>query len=102
MFTAVASLIPAAGNVMANTLILVLTIRFGVFVALGSVVYLFVIHKLEYFINGFIIGRNVRASVPEMLIAIILGEVMFGLPGLITAPVTYAFVKMHWQKWGWV
>ena len=102
MFTAVASLIPAAGNVMANSLILVLTIRHGALVALGSVIYLFVIHKLEYFINGFIIGRNVRASVPEMLIAIILGEVAFGLPGLITAPVTYAFLKMHWQRWGWV
>lgn len=102
MFTAIASLIPAAGNIMANTLILVLTIRFGVFVALGSVIYLFVIHKLEYFVNGYIIGRSVQASVPEMLIAIILGEVAFGLPGLITAPVTYAFLKMHWQKWGWV
>ncbi|HEX4843547.1 MAG TPA: AI-2E family transporter [Limnobacter sp.] len=102
MFTAVASLIPAAGNIMANTLILVLTVRYGVFVAMGSVMYLFIIHKLEYFINGFIIGRNVRASVPEMLIAIILGEVAFGLPGLITAPVTYAFLKMHWQRWGWV
>lgn len=102
MFTAVASLIPAAGNIMANTLILVLTIRYGAFVALGSVVYLFIIHKLEYFVNGYIIGRNVRASVPEMLMAIILGEVAFGLPGLITAPVTYAFLKMHWQRWGWV
>lgn len=102
VFTAIASLIPAAGNIMANTLIVVLTIRHGVFIAMGSVFYLFIIHKLEYFINGYIIGRNVRASVPEMLIAIILGEVMFGLPGLITAPVTYAFVKMHWQKWGWV
>ena len=65
-----------------NTLILVLTIRYGVFVAVGSVMYLFIIHKLEYFVNGYIIGRNVRASVPEMLIAIILGEVAFGLPGL--------------------
>lgn len=102
MFTAVASLIPAAGNIMANSLILVLTIRYGVFVAMGSVLYLFIIHKLEYFVNGYIIGRNVRASVPEMLIAIILGEVAFGLPGLITAPVTYAFLKMHWQRWGWV
>ncbi|MCQ8897726.1 AI-2E family transporter [Limnobacter humi] len=102
MFTSIASLIPAAGNIMANTLILVLTIRFGPWVSLGSVVYLFVIHKLEYFVNGYIIGRNVQASVPEMLIAIILGEVAFGLPGLITAPVTYAFLKMHWQKWGWV
>lgn len=102
MFTAIASLIPAAGNIMANTLILVLTIRHGPFVAAGSVTYLFVIHKLEYFVNGYIIGRNVRASVPEMLIAIIFGEVAFGLPGLITAPVTYAFLKLHWQRWGWV
>ena len=102
MFTAVASLIPAAGNILANTLILVLTIRYGPFVAAGSVLYLFVIHKLEYFVNGYIIGRNIRASVPEMLIAIILGETAFGLPGLITAPVTYAFLKSNWQKWGWV
>lgn len=102
MFTAIASLIPAAGNIMANSLILVLTIRFGPLVALGSVSYLFIIHKLEYFVNGYIIGRNVQASVPEMLIAIIVGETAFGLPGLITGPVTYAFLKVHWQKWRWV
>ena len=102
MFTAVASLIPAAGNIMANTLILLLTIRYGPWVAMGSVTYLFIIHKVEYFVNGYIIGRNVRASVPEMLIAIIFGETAFGLPGLITAPVTYAFLKVHWQRWGWV
>lgn len=101
-FTAVASLIPAAGNIMANTLILMLTLRFGPWVALGSVTYLFVIHKLEYFVNGYFIGRNVSASVPEMLIAIIIGEIAFGLPGLITGPVTYAFLKLHWQRWGWV
>lgn len=102
VFTAVASLIPAAGNIMANSLILMLTIRYGPLVALGSVAYLFVIHKLEYFVNGYFIGRHVRASVPEMLITIILGEVLFGLPGLITGPVTYAFIKAHFQRWGWV
>lgn len=102
MFTAVASLIPAAGNIMSNTLILILSIKFGPMVAAGSLVYLFIIHKLEYFVNGYIIGRKVSASVPEMLIAIILGETAFGLPGLITAPVTYAFLKMHWKNWGWV
>lgn len=102
MFTAMASLIPAAGNIMANTLILVLTIRYGPMVALGSVAYLFIIHKLEYFVNGYFIGRSVQASVPEMLIAIIVGETAFGLPGLITGPVTYAFLKVHWQRWNWV
>jgi predicted PurR-regulated permease PerM len=102
MFTAVASLIPAAGNIMSNTLILVLTVRFGMWIAVGSLVYLFVIHKLEYFVNGYIIGRKIHASVPEMLIAIILGETAFGLPGLISGPVTYAFLKLNWQKWEWV
>jgi len=33
-----------------------------------------------------------------MLLAILIGERLFGLPGLMLGPVTYAFLKMHLKK----
>ena len=47
----------------------------------------------EYLINARLIGRQVEATVPEMLLAILIGERLFGLPGLVLGPVSYAYIK---------
>jgi predicted PurR-regulated permease PerM len=52
-----------------------------------------VIHKLEYFLNAHIIGSRIRASAWELLLAMLLMEAVFGLRGLIAAPVYYAYLK---------
>ena len=98
VFTLVISLIPALGNMIANAVMAMLCLPHGAFVLLAAVVFLIVVHKAEYIINAKIIGKTVEASVPEMLLAILIGERLFGLPGLMLGPVTYAFLKMHLKK----
>ena len=59
-----------------------------------------VIHKLEYFLNAKIIGSEIEASAWELLVAMIVFERIFGVGGIVVAPVYYAYVKneMKWQK----
>ena len=52
-----------------------------------------VIHKLEYFLNARIIGIQVNAKSWELLTAILVMETLFGLPGVVAAPVFYAYLK---------
>ena len=98
VFTLFVSLIPALGNMVANTAMAFLCLPHGAGVVLAAVVFLIVVHKAEYIINARIIGKNVQATVPEMLIAILIGECLFGLPGLMLGPVSYAYLKMFLIK----
>jgi predicted PurR-regulated permease PerM len=62
-------------------------------VALASLVFLIVIHKLEYFLNAKIVGNRINARAWELLLAMLLMEAAFGLPGVVAAPVYYAYLK---------
>jgi predicted PurR-regulated permease PerM len=61
--------------------------------AAGSLAFLVLIHKLEYFVNARIVGTQIRARAWELLIAMLVMEAAFGVPGLIAAPIFYAYVK---------
>jgi predicted PurR-regulated permease PerM len=52
-----------------------------------------VIHKLEYFVDARIIGARIRARAWELLLAMLVMDAAFGIPGLIAAPIYYAYVK---------
>jgi predicted PurR-regulated permease PerM len=88
-----AGLIPVVGNIMSNSAIVLVGLSVSVPVALGSLLFMVVIHKLEYFLNAKIIGAQIKAKAWEMLCAILLMETLFGLAGVVAAPVFYAYVK---------
>lgn len=93
LITFIAGLLPILGNLISNTVIFTVSLSQSLFVALGSLAYLIVIHKLEYFLNARIIGSHIRARAWEMLSAMLLMEAAFGIPGLIAAPIYYAYLK---------
>ena len=100
--TFVCGLLPVLGNLISNTIIVVVSLSNSLIVAIGSLTYLVVIHKLEYFLNARIIGARIRAKAWEMLIAMMLMEAAFGLAGLIAAPIYYAYLKDELQEKGLV
>ena len=51
------------------------------------------IHKFEYFVNARIVGSQINAAAWELLLAMIVMEAAFGLPGVIAVPVFYAYGK---------
>jgi predicted PurR-regulated permease PerM len=91
--TFVVGLLPVVGNLISNTLIFVVGLSLSLGVAISALAYLVIIHKLEYFLNARIIGTQIRARAWELLIAMLLMESIFGAPGLIAAPIYYAFAK---------
>lgn len=91
--TFLCGLLPVLGNIISNTVIAVVSLSHSWELAAASLIYLIVIHKLEYFLNARIIGGQIQARAWEMLVAMLAMEAAFGLAGLIAAPVYYAYVK---------
>ena len=91
--TFVAGLIPVVGNLVSNTIIVIVSLSQSLSVAIGSLIYLVVIHKFEYFLNARIVGDQIRAHAWELLIAMVAMEAAFGLPGIVAAPIYYAYIK---------
>ena len=69
---------------------------------MASLGFLVIIHKLEYFINARIVGSQIEAAAWELLLAIVVMEAAFGLPGVVAAPVFYAYLKSELSGRGWV
>lgn len=91
--TFVVGLIPVVGNLVSNTMIVIVSLSQSLSLAIVSLVYLVVIHKLEYFLNARIIGSQIRANAWELLIAMLCMEAAFGLAGIVAAPIYYAYIK---------
>lgn len=100
--TFIAGLLPIVGNLISNTMIVVVSLAHGVFGAALSLVWLVAIHKLEYVMNAHIIGSRIRAHAWELLIAMLVLEASFGMAGLIGAPVLYAQLKHELHERGWL
>jgi len=91
--TFIAGLLPVIGNLISNTVIVVVSLSYSLGAAFGSLAFLVVIHKLEYFVNARIVGTQIRAAAWELLLAMLSMEAAFGIPGVIAAPIYYAYLK---------
>lgn len=99
VLTFIAGLLPVIGNLISNTAITIISISQSLFVAIGSLVFLIVIHKLEYFINARFVGQQINAKPHEILVMMLLMERLFGPAGVVAAPVFYAWLKAEWHRW---
>ncbi len=91
--TFIAGLLPIVGNLISNCVVVVISLSHSLPIAAGSLLFLVVVHKLEYFINARIVGSQINAAAWELLLAMLVMEAAFGLPGVIAAPVFYAYAK---------
>lgn len=98
--TFIVGLLPVIGNLISNTLIFVVGMSISFGVAVTALVYLILIHKLEYFLNARIVGSQIRARAWEILIAMLAMEALFGIPGLVAAPIYYAYLKRELKAAG--
>lgn len=91
--TFIVGLLPVVGNLISNTLVVIVTLSISIWVALAALIFLITIHKLEYFLNARIVGSQIRARAWELLLAMVVMEAAFGLPGVVAAPIYYAYLK---------
>ncbi len=96
--TFVCGLLPIVGNIISNTVIIGVAFTMSPKLAAFAFVFLVVIHKLEYFLNSRIIGGRIHHPMWLMLLALLIGDRLMGLSGLILAPVVLSFVKVELTK----
>ncbi|WP_397450142.1 AI-2E family transporter [Pseudomonas sp. NA-150] len=95
-------LLPVVGNLMSNTLIFIIGLSLSIWVAVAALGYLILIHKLEYFLNARIVGGQINAKSWELLLAMLVFEAAFGIPGVVAGPIYYAYLKSELRKAGLV
>jgi predicted PurR-regulated permease PerM len=100
--TFLCGLVPVAGNLVSNTVIVLVSLGVSAWAGLAALAFLLVIHKLEYFLNAKIVGSRIGAAAWETLLAILVFEAAFGIPGVILAPVVYAWAKAELASRGLV
>ena len=93
--TFICGLVPIAGNLVSNTVIVFVALTVSLKLAILGLLFLVVIHKLEYFLNSKIIGDRIRNPIWLTLIALIIGERLMGIPGLILAPVVLNYLRVE-------
>jgi predicted PurR-regulated permease PerM len=76
--TFLCGLVPIVGNLVSNTVIVFVALTVSLKLAISALVFLVLIHKLEYFLNGKIIGDR-----------------LMGIPGLILAPVVLNYLRVE-------
>ncbi|MBA1241140.1 AI-2E family transporter [Pseudomonas japonica] len=102
VLTFLLGLLPVIGNLMSNTLITIVGLSLSIWVAVGALAYLILIHKVEYFLNARIVGGQIRAKSWELLLAMLVFEAAFGLPGVVAGPIYYAYLKSELREAGLV
>jgi predicted PurR-regulated permease PerM len=93
LITFIVGLLPVIGNLISNTLIVAISLSVSLPTAVASLGFLIAIHKLEYFLNARIVGGQIEARAWEILLAMLVMEAAFGVPGVIAAPIFYAYIK---------
>ncbi|PIT21309.1 hypothetical protein BHC46_10950 [Snodgrassella alvi] len=96
--TFILGLIPIIGNLIVNTIMCLVAFTISFWIAVIVLAYLIIIHKIEYILNAKIVGTRIHAGICELLIAMVLSETLFGVIGLVFAPIFYAFLKLSLKQ----
>jgi predicted PurR-regulated permease PerM len=88
-------LVPVVGNLISNTIIVCIGVTVSPTMAIATLVFLVAVHKLEYLLNSKIVGDRIRNPFWMTLLALLLGERLMGIPGMILAPVILKYIKLE-------
>jgi predicted PurR-regulated permease PerM len=93
--TFMCGMLPIIGNIISNSLITAIAFTISPQLAISALIFLIVLHKLEYFLNSKIVGTRINNPVWLTLLGLILAERLMGVPGIILAPVILHFIKVE-------
>jgi len=98
--TFVAGLIPIVGNLLCNGVLTMVGVSVSPPVGLACLLFLVSIHKFEYVINAKVVGKRTHTAAWELLCVMFAGEALFGVAGLVAAPLYYAYLKRELLRAG--
>ena len=91
--TFVCGMIPIAGNVISNVVIVAAALTRSNHLAAAALVFLVAVHKAEYFLNSSIVGSRIQLPMWATLLALLVGEALLGVPGVILAPTLLYYAR---------
>jgi predicted PurR-regulated permease PerM len=96
--TFLCGMLPVVGNLVSNSVVVGLALTRSPGLALTALIFLIVIHKLEYFLNSKIVGDRIQTPLWLTLLGLIIGERLMGVPGMILAPVVLNYLRLEGSK----
>ena len=99
MLVFLCGLLPVVGNLISNTVIVGVGFSLSPHAGLYALIFLILIHKLEYFLNSKIVGRRIGNPMWLTLIALLVGERLLGIAGMALAPVLLHYIKVETSAW---
>lgn len=91
--TFILGVIPLVGNVVSNVLIIATALTLSLKLAMLALAFLVFIHTLEHILNSRIVGHSIKAPMWQTLLAILVGEVVMGVPGILLAPALWHYIR---------
>lgn len=93
--TFLCGLLPIIGNIISNTIIFIIAATISLPKAAFALLFLIVLHKMEYFLNSKIIGGRIQNPMWLTLLSLLVGEQVMGIAGMILAPVLLNYLKLE-------
>jgi predicted PurR-regulated permease PerM len=100
--TFVGGMIPIVGNLMCNAVLALVGVSVSAAVGLSCLIFLISVHKFEYVISAKVLGAKTNTAIWELLTVMFICETLFGVVGLVCAPLYYAYLKKELQDAGLV
>jgi predicted PurR-regulated permease PerM len=98
-FVFLCGLLPIVGNIVSNTMIVLVGFTISPRTGVWALVFLIAIHKLEYFLNSKIVGKHINSPMWLTLIGLVVGERLMGIPGMILAPAVLHYIKVETSEY---
>src|SRR5206468_1300467 len=96
--TFLCGLVPIVGNLVSNTVIVFVALTLSLRLAVSTLLFLVLIHKLEYFLNSIIIGDRIRNPIWFTLVALTIGQRLMGNSCLILAAGPFDSLRVAQEK----
>jgi predicted PurR-regulated permease PerM len=93
--TFICGMLPVVGNILSNIVVVAIGFIVSPAKGLGALAFLVVIHHLGFFLNSKIIGAKIRSPIWLTLLALVLGERLMGVTGMVLAPVVLHYIRVE-------
>lgn len=95
--TFIFGIIPILGNIATNTIIVCTALTISPRLAVFALLFLVLSHKAQYILSGKIMGAYIDSPVWVILLGLLIGEAVIGLPGMLLAPAIIHYLREEMQ-----
>jgi len=93
--TFICGLLPVVGNVLSNIVVVAIGFMISPARGLWALAFLVCVHHLGFFLNSKIIGAKIRSPLWLTLLALVIGERLMGVTGMILSPVALHYIRIE-------